>query len=473
MADAPPTRRRATRLLPVLLSVLLSALFGPGHARPAAAGTPTLVDEAGRHPNVLLVTVDTLRADHLGAYGYERETSPEFDRLASEGVLFADAITPVPTTAPALASLLTSRHPDAHGVRENFGELPSEMQTIGEAFAAAGYSTAGFFGNGAIKNGFGQGLDRFEPFKDHWFFNDRAGTSKAIDWLESAREPWFLWIHFMDPHGPYNSSPPERSAGFTYPETPGLTRELPRVEQNHGIGVLPKYQQLPDQARVVDYVRRYDGEIAGTDLEIGKLRRALEKSKQLTRTLVVVTADHGESLGEDDYFFQHGGMLNEPSVRVPLLLRHPKLPAGVKTKTPASIVDVFPTLTALAGLPAPAGAVGRDLSGTLTGDPNIGQVVRVSYTVTPSRQTAVRRGRFELRGTPRRNKAADDFAKIELFDTSTTPPTRLPAGHEPAVRAELEPLLRRAARDVRENATAPRVPTEDEQKRLRALGYID
>lgn len=462
MALVPPPRKSARLAFAVV--ALLAA-----HA-PASA---SLVAKEGTRPNVLLISVDTLRADHLGAYGYPLPTSPEIDRIAREGVLLTDAITPVPTTAPALASLLTSKHADGHTVRENFGELPDAITTIAEAFSEAGYDTAAFYGNGAIKNGFGQGFETFEPFADHWYFRDRAGGRKALAWLKTAEEPWFLWVHFMDPHGPYDSSPPERSASFEYEETPLMLRELPRIEQNYGIDVLPKYQQLPEHARVVDYVRRYDGEIVGTDVEIGRLRTALEKSGTLDRTLLVLTADHGESLGEQKYFFQHGAHLSDPSVRVPLVFRHPRLPAGTRNETPASLVDVFPTIAALAGVAVPDGLVGRDLSTALEKPDPSRDHVRTSYTVTPSQKTAVRRGHWELRGHPKSKEAPDDFERIDLYDLRTSPPRRVPADDEAEVRAALRPLLIAAAREVRQEKTTPRIPTEAEKARLRALGYID
>ncbi len=457
----------------LLVVFLCSALFATAGASATVAPAPSLVDGSGRRPNVLLVTVDTLRADHLGAYGYRLGTSPEIDRLASEGVLFTDAITPVPTTAPALASLLTSRHADQHGVRENLAEFPGHLPTMASAFDAAGYQTAAFYGNGAIRNGFGAGFERFEPFGERWFFRDRRGAEKAIAFLDGAREPWFLWVHFMDPHGPYNSSPPGRSRAFAYPDSPALRRELQQVETNSGFGILPRYQRLDGLTRVGEYVRRYDGEILGTDAAIGQIRAALEASGQLDRTLLVVTADHGEALGEDEYFFQHGTLLHEPGVRVPLIMRHPGLPSGLRSDTPASLVDVFPTVAALAGLPAPDGSVGRNLVPSLRGAPTDGSVVRVSYTVTPTRQTAVRRGRWELRGTPHPEGPPDDFATLELFDIRASPARKLPPQAESAIRAELEPLVRAAARQVRENPSAARKMTEDEKARLRALGYID
>lgn len=455
---------RALGLLITALAVVVAAPL----ARPAS-----LVTSDGEKPNVLLITVDTLRADHLGAYGYALPTSPELDRIAREGVVFTDAVTPVPTTAPALASLLTSRHANGHGVRENFAELPEEMATIAEAFSAAGYATAGFYGNGAIRNGFGQGFETFEPFADHWFFKDTAGADKAIAWLATVEEPWLLWIHFMDPHGPYNSSPPARSKALVYPNTPRLERVLPHAETNYGFGVVPKYQRLPKHTKVVDYVRRYDGEIIGTDVEIGRLRDALERHGVLDETLLVVTADHGESLGEERYFFQHGTLLNDSSVRIPLILRHPGLAAGTRNETPASLVDLFPTIAALAGVDVPAGLVGRDLSDALSAPAPSDDRVRVGYTVTPSQKTSVRRGRWELRGHPEPKKAPDAFVRVELYDHRTSPPTLVPADEQTDVREALLPLLRAASIEMREQPSAPREPTDDEKARLRALGYID
>ena len=440
---------------------------------PAYSSTTENPAASPKKPNVLLITIDTLRADHLGAYGYKLQTSPEFDRLAEEGVLFTDAITPVPTTAPALASLLTSRHADEHGVRENLGELPESLETLAEAFRSAGYKTAGFFGNGAIQHGFGQGFDVFEPFADHWFFRDRAGTRKAMAWLAQAPQPWFLWIHFMDPHGPYSSSRPATSAKFVYEKSPQLERVLPQSEHNAGFGMIPKYQQLEGHERVVDYVRRYDGEIVSTDREIGRLRAFLERAGVLDDTIVVVTADHGESLGENEYFFQHGTLLNEPSVRVPLILRHPSLPRGLRTNVPASLVDLFPTLAGLTGVPVPEGVAGRDLTRDLKESGTTPETTRVSYTVTPSQKTAVRQGHWELRGTPSRERPAHEFVVVELFDHRTTPPTLVPPGEERRVRATLRPKLRAAAKQVRKAQHVPRKPTKEEETRLRALGYID
>ncbi len=469
-----------------------------------------LADARGRPPNVLLITVDTLRADHLEPYGYARPTSPEIGDLAAEGVLFTDAITTAPTTAPALASLLTGRHVGTHGVRDNHSTLPDGLQTLGEAFAAAGYDTAGFYGNGAVRDGFGQGLGRFEPFGSNWFFQDAAGTDKAIAWLRRAHEPWFLWIHYMDPHGPYRSSPPERSAHLRYPQTQEVLRELPVASRNYAIDAIPKYQRLGDQARVVDYLRRYDGEILGTDLEIGRLRSEIEGAGQRGRTLVVLTADHGESLGEDRYFFQHGHFLGEGSVRVPLLLSHPLLPQGLRVDAGASLLDVFPTLASLSGVEVPEGIEGRDLwpeietareASVLAGwdralrsavglsgaelAPNGGgsdavgsPPSRLAYTVTASRLGSIRRGGFELQGAWSREGGGRLHDPV-LLDHGTTPPRQVSPSEHASVYAALEAELAAAARQIHPSPSGAGLaepatgPGPEEERRLRALGYLD
>ena len=425
------------------------------------------------HSNVLLITIDTLRADHLGAYGYFLPTSPSIDALAKEGVVFTEAFTPVPTTAPALASLVTSVHVDQHRVRGNLQVLPDELITLGEVFAEAGYDTGAFYGNNAIRDGFGQGFRTFERFSPKRICRDEVGTDKAIKWLETAKSPWFLWIHFMDPHGPYKSSPAELSVNFTYPSTKQMRHILKLGKKNYGFGVLPKYQQIDGQRRVVDYIRRYDGEIVGTDLEVGKLRDALEERGLLKHTLIVLSADHGESLGEDAYYFQHGSVLNRASLRIPLLFRHPDLPAGRRIEAPVSLLDVFPTVAALLDLPRPDQLLGEDLRSLMAGEPSQERTF-LSYSVTSEMATSIRCGRWELRGRPRAKSVPGDvLVQMDLYDWSLLPPKKMGADRHPKVRARFEPLLRAAARRVRANRTAQEPLSEEDREHLRSLGYLD
>jgi len=427
----------------------------------------------GARPNVLLITVDTLRADHLGAYGYALPTSPALDSLAAEGVRFTNAFTPVPTTAPAIAALVTGVHLDVHGVKENAGRLPETLVTIGEALAAAGYRTAGFYGNGALQNGFGQGLETWAPFAPSYFFTDAVGTTRALAWIEQAASPWFLWIHYMDPHGPYSSSPPERTAALPYPDDPALALELPVAPRNAAYGMIPRYQALPGLRRVGDYLRRYDGEIMGTDDELRRLRRALEQRGVLDDTLLVVTADHGESLGENRYYFQHGAELNEASLRVPLVLRHGALPAGTRVEAPASLVDVLPTLLTLVGVPVPAGLAGRDLTPQVFGAGGVDRTL-VAYNVAGARRVAVRRGEWKLVGRfPLDATTGRDARVLYRVTDAGRAEAVIPLTEQPDVVSRLEADLVTLGPRATSKATRPSEITPADRERLRALGYID
>jgi len=441
----------------------------------ACGGEPpplSLVRPDGTPPNVLLVTIDTLRADHLGAYGYTNPTSAALDALAREGVVFTNAFTPVPTTAPALASLITGVHLARHRVATNGARLADEVRTLGESFADAGYRTAGFYGNGAIEKGFGQGLEVWEPFARGREAPDATGVARARAWIERAGQPWFLWLHLMDPHGPYDSSPPELSAALTYPADAAMLRELPLSARNYRYGMIPRYQGLPGVHRVVDYVRRYDGEIIGTDQALGALVEFLRERDLLAHTLIVVTADHGESLGENNLFFQHGHELNEASLRVPLVLRHPRLPAGRRIDAPASLLDVAPTVAALTGLAAPAGGAGLDLTPLIEGGAETERTL-VAYTVTPNRLTAVRRGPWKLVGIPARAGPPDQFGRVGLYDTRASGEREVPKDAHPDLVAALQEALQASAADVRGDPTQAPTLTPEERDRLRALGYLD
>ncbi len=434
----------------------------------------------GARPNVLLITIDTLRMDHLGVYGYPLPTSPAIDRLAREGVLFTDAITPVPMTAPAVASLLTGQHVDHHRVHLNAGTFAENVGSIAEAFAAAGYDTAGFYGNEAVEE-FGRGFRVFEEFPRKKVpggleMADDLGAARGLEWLKEAKEPWFLWLHFIDPHGAYDSSPPSRSAGFEYPDDPALDRELETSTKNWVYGAVPRYQGLPNLKRAGDYVRRYDGEIVGTDLQIGKLRAWLEERGELDHTLLVLTSDHGESLVEDEYYFQHGKSLNEVALRIPLFVRHASLPSGTKIDAPVSLVDLYPTVATLAGLPAPIGVAGRDVSGVIFGE-DLGERLRINYTITPDLKVGVMRGRWRLWGRPAKGKDGgvriDEFPSVILLDTTTYPEKRVPNGEQPETVKELRKELVETSKRVRSLEAPPVDLTKGQQDRLRALGYID
>ena len=330
---------------------------------------------AAAPPNVVLVSVDTLRADAVGAYG-SRIPTPALDRLAGEGVLFESALAPAPETAPSHASLLTGLEIGRHGVLRNGVPLAASAATLAEAFRDAGYATAAFVSSFVLDPRFGwdRGFQRYDAefpkrgeslrhrvdfAREHRFEGyDRAApatTARALAWLEAAPEPFFLFLHYFDPHAPYGGAPELTSR---VPEDwvqrrarrwlPLLRREIPGLT-------------LDELALMI---RHYHAEVMLVDAALGRVLGALEDRELRDRTLVAVTADHGEGLG------QHGSLghahnLSEEQVRVPLILSWPAgLPRGRRVAEPVGLIDVAPTLAELASLPL-AGVDGRSLAGDL------------------------------------------------------------------------------------------------------------
>jgi arylsulfatase A-like enzyme/Tfp pilus assembly protein PilF len=294
----------------------------------ALTGTPVLVSapDVAARPNVLLVTVDTLRADHLGAYGYAAARTPVVDRLAREGVLVQEAVVQVPQTRPSHASIFTGRNPYEHGIRDNASRpLKPGTLTLASVLRGAGYDTAAFIGGFPVSRA--SGLDQgFSTYDDPFGTGEMATThggemerraeavvEPALRWLRRSRAaPFFAWVHLFDPHTPYE--PP---------------------------------------AAFVNKARPYDGEVAYADAQIGRLLAWLDQSGQRARTLVVVTSDHGEGLGEhgeDEHLF----FVYDSTLRVPLILAWPgRLPAGARVTGQFRSIDLMATLLDLAGVPAP------------------------------------------------------------------------------------------------------------------------
>jgi arylsulfatase A-like enzyme/predicted Zn-dependent protease len=404
------------------------------------------VDLPPRPRNLLLVTIDTLRADRLGCYGHGEAQTPWIDGLARRGLRFTAATTVVPLTLPAHASLMTGAFPPHHGVRDNGGfYLEEEHVTLAEVLRDRGFRTGGFVGAFVLDSrwGIAQGFDHFFDDFDLTRFEDAPGmdaiqrpggpvVDQALDWLGRDQErPFFAWVHLYDPHTPYEAPEPFRSR---FPAT--LTGA-------------------------------YDAEIAATDAQVGRLLSALEADGRLRDTLVVVVADHGEMLG-DHGEPTHGFFVYQPAVAIPLILAGPGIPAGEVT-APVRIVDVLPTVAARLGAAAPAAVQGVDLLPLARGQelslPAYSESYFPRYHFGWSELTAVRDGRYKLIRAPRR----------ELYDLADDPrEERDLAEHLPAEADRLERTLRRLLQEV-SSPTAPggpRVVDEETRARLEALGYL-
>jgi arylsulfatase len=321
-----------------------------------AVGLSLLLLTAARQAserNVILITVDTLRADHLGVYGYARNTSPNLDRFAKEGILFRHAFSHAPETNPSFSSLMTSHYPHETKVLHNGYILPPRAVTMAEILKANGYRTSAVVSNPTLRrgSGFEQGFDDYD---DQTELQDRVRgrkertaprtTRAAIKWLEeNSKKKFFLWVHYMDPHGPYTAPSPYDTMFVEH--STGGTRVLPINEGRNGKAGIPSYQQLGDHRDPAYYISQYDGEIRFFDHAFGELIQKIHKLGLLNNSLIVFSADHGEGMGEHDYYFAHREFVYNGLIHVPLIIRLPGQSSDVKEiRYPVAHVDLLPTV---------------------------------------------------------------------------------------------------------------------------------
>jgi arylsulfatase A-like enzyme len=450
----------------------------------AAAG---LLDETPRpRLNILLITIDTLRADHLSAYGYGRPTSPNLDRLAKQGVLFWRAASQWPKTTPSFASMMSSTWPHTNGlIRTTALRMPDRFLMLAELLKSGGYDTRAAVANPNLATvfNFDQGFDTYlEVWKDAERNRTELVTQRGLDLLRdtSRDRPFFYWLHYFDPHARYE--PPARFAGlFVNDKLFDPTWRVPlQRERRKDIGGIPTTASLGNDTRVDYYVARYDAEIRAVDEQVGVLLRELERRGLADNTLVVVTADHGESLGDHNYFFEHGRFPYDSCVRVPLIVRGPGTGApGRILRSPVGLIDLAPTLLDLAGLPANPEAQGKSLRRLLNGE-RVGSS-RWAFTFTESGyakdyQRSVTSERYKLVSVPdpedRKVMKGSDF---ELYDLQKDPgETRNVIGEQPKVA---EALKKQLDRWIVESGAPSEAPAEvsldrDTEEQLRSLGYL-
>jgi arylsulfatase len=433
-----------------------------------------------RPPNVLLITVDTLRADHLGSYGFEFDTSPNIDALATESAVFERAIAAAGKTTPSHASIMTSRYTREHSIGHGNGSSVLVMETtLAERFRDAGYATAAFVSNILLTRrvGLAKGFDVFDdelttPDVNRPAVVERLApdtTERALGWLRDREErPFFLWVHYQDPHGPYTPPPPARDR-FQITPSPD-EKELPLRSGNAARGGIPAYQALPGLRLASEYESRYAGEIFFADQSIGELIASADADSRRD-TIVLLTADHGESFGEYGHYFKHTHTTTPDVARVPLILRAPGLAPERRTEI-VSHVDVLPTLLDLAGLPIPSDASGISLA-TLLGKPTR-RLERFVYCDNGGQLSAYRRDSFVWMvgvGSAWRKalgEAGPPFApNWAVFRWAPGGGWSLTSDDAP-LPAEIGEYAERVAAM---NSLPP--PTEEDVERLRALGYVD
>ena len=312
-------------------------IFFPGLFMPATYGSGTAAGAEERRPNLLLITIDTLRADRLGCYGGREVQTPNIDGLASRSVLFEKAFAHTPLTLPSHTSILLGTTPPFHGVHDNSGFIVrDEFLTLAEWLKNRGYATGAFVGAFPLDSRFGltQGFDVYDDdygsqSRDEFVFVERKAEivmDRAISWLKNKKGPWFAWVHCFDPHQPYQ--PPE-----------------------------PFKTQYKNSA--------YDGEVAYVDSALGKLLGFLKTEGLENGTMIVLTADHGESLGEHGEM-THGYFAYNATLHVPLIIASPGLKPG-RDAGNTSHIDIFPTVCDALNVPKPGGLQGASLWATAQG----------------------------------------------------------------------------------------------------------
>ena len=440
----------------------------------------------GNGRNLLLVTLETTRADHLSLHGYGRQTSPALARFAARAAVFEAATSVSPRTNPSLATLLTSRFPHEHGVRNLLLPLEPENRTLAEVLRDAGYRTGAIQTHPRLVRGSGleQGFsDYLDDFRDHPLADQAC--SKAAAWIERANRkgrPWHLWIHLMDPHWTYD--PPASVRTAFAPDDPRPARLYADLAaRRRTIGpVIFRNTMPPDE--VAAFVALYDAEILHTDRALGALLDRLAADGTLERTVVASTADHGESLGEHDYIFEPGDLGTQAEIHVPLVLAAPAgagVTAGSRTAASVSTLDLAPTLLELLQVPTGGTFRGRSLLPVLAGAEGdrscFGETDRAMHEENTRREVEgvagkwrwIRRGPFKLMHRPR----AGGTAGRALYDLAADPgeTVDVSAAHrEVADRLgrELEAWLSEDSGEEREYHI-----TDEAREILRSLGYVN
>jgi choline-sulfatase len=333
------------------VTVLLALALSASHA--TAEGAAGDVEGPTRH--LILISIDTLRPDHLGAHGYARPTSPNIDRLAAQGVVFLDATSTSPWTLPAHATMLTGLYPSRHGLKDHVNHLSDSVPSLATRLRREGYRTMALINSHNLSRQYGldQGFERLHYFSE---FDDPDATQraivnrgeeitdKAIQWLKKRdRRPFFLFVHYYDVHTDYGPRQEYRDLlvrPYSGPMT-GATSQLGQLRREE------KRIQPEDVRHLIDL---YDGEIRQLDDTLAKLFGFLDKEALTDETLLVITSDHGEEFMEHGSYM-HGRTHYQEVIAIPWIMRGPGLPSGLRIDWPVSLVDMVPTVLGLLGKP--------------------------------------------------------------------------------------------------------------------------
>jgi len=445
-----------------LLSLLALAVVSRLPLASGATGRP-----------IILLSLDTMRGDRLGALGYPKPLTPHLDALASQGVLFEQATSTAPWTLPSHASIFTSLLPFDHGSTRETRPLRPSLSMLAERLRNAGYRTAAFTGGAYVSAGFGFGQG-FEIYEDQGGAERIAAA--ALKWVRSVKDqPYFVFVHTYEIHFPYTHTEFVDKRFLDQGMKPLDVEQLAAIH-NGKLAVAPDERQFESEL--------YDGDVARADFVMGRMLDQLQQEGILDRAILVVLSDHGDDLWDhDDYWSPgHGHSLYQELLHVPLIVRAPGLVmAGGRIRTPVSLLDVLPTLLALEGIPGESEDQGRSLVASLSQGSEPDPVpMNAEATEYGPERFARREGSLKAILTPKPDELRGGIDRnarpLEVFDLQSDPHEKhdLSAALPPEASALVEDLWKRVERVwQRGSQGGPSGPIPKElEEQLRSLGYV-
>ncbi|HIJ70826.1 MAG TPA: sulfatase [Planctomycetes bacterium] len=428
-----------------------------------------------KRPWVLLVSVDTLRADHLSCYGYHRNTSGAIDRFAENALLFKNCLSHAPITGSSCASILSGQLPHEVKVVGN-NSPPNKPKMLAEILRSVGYKTMAVVSNYVLRKGIGweQGFKIYDAS-----FGDREQvrrtperiaehtTDRAVELLSKFQdEQVFMWVHYQDPHGPY--TPPERFCRMFLDH--GKTAvNLKLNKTSSGQGGIPRYQKLAGNTDLHYYISQYDGEIRYFDDHFNRLLEALKKMGKFERSLIIFTSDHGEGMGEHDYYFAHGDNLYNILTHVPLIIKFGRELTGIR-KDFVQHIDIVPTVLKILGIETKYRFRGDDLRRESSTEREIFAEM-ISSTNKYETKTSIVLGGLKLIHTP-------VYKQYELFNLIDDPYEERNLIDDPKYRQRSDDLTARLNRipkgrllELRKGSKRRKITNEVKEK-LKSLGYV-
>jgi arylsulfatase A-like enzyme len=424
-------------------------------------------------PNIFLLTVDTLRADHLGCYGYSANTSPNIDRFANENSLFEKCFSHAPITCSSFASILSGMYPHETKVLGNL-PLPRQVLTLPEIFQQNNYTTAAVVSNFALrgKKGWSRCFTKYDDNLGERELNRSAPertasntTKRAIELLKKYHQKQlFMWVHYQDPHGPYT---PPKKYGDLFLKSSHEKRELKINKTHSGYGGIPSYQKLADHTDYKYYVSQYDSEIRYYDEQINLFIEALKEYGQYENSVIILTSDHGEGMGEKDYYFAHGENLDSGLTHIPLIMKYGNEFKG-RRQDFVQHCDLVPTILALSDIKPKFNYRGGDLRQVQNDTREI--FAEMDHPELGAKYSILTNGLKLIYNV--KNDSC------ELYDLRSDFNETIDLSNESKYADQLKKLKNRlsllAIEDIPklDIVNKPSVLTEDEAEVLRSLGYV-